>query len=107
MIEKWKSRFEQNMPRHADISWEGAEARLRANPEALAAVAWMEETGGEPDVIGREGERILFADCAQESPAGRRSLCYDEEALRARKKNPPVGSVEAQAARHGVTLMTE
>ncbi len=107
MIERWKSRFEQNMPRHADISWEEAEARLRADPEALAALAWMEETGGEPDVIGREGERILFADCAPESPAGRRSLCYDEQALRARKKNPPVGSVEAQAARHGVSLMTE
>ena len=107
MIERWKSRFEQNMPRHADISWEEAEARLRADPEALAALAWMEETGGEPDVIGREGERILFADCAPESPAGRRSLCYDEAALLARKKNPPAGSAERQAKELGVPLLTE
>ena len=107
MIEKWKSRFEQNMPRHADISWEEAEARLRANPEALAAVAWMEETGGEPDVIGREDGRILFADCSAESPAGRRSLCYDGTARTGRKKAPPADSAVEQARRHGAALMTE
>ena len=69
----------------------------------------MEGTGGEPDVIGfaDDGERLLFCDCAPESPAGRRSLCYDEAALLARKKNPPAGSAERQAKELGVALMTE
>lgn len=107
MIEKLKTRFAQNMSRHADLSWDTVESRLLADPEALNALAWMEESGGEPDVIGTEDGKLLFADCSAESPAGRRSLCYDEQALRARKKNPPAGSVEAQAAQHGVTLMNE
>ena len=107
MIEKLKTRFAQNMSRHAGLSWETVEERLLASPEALGALSWMEESGGEPDVIGTEDGKLLFADCSAESPAGRRSLCYDEAALAARKKNPPAGSVEAQAAQHGVTLMNE
>jgi hypothetical protein len=67
----------------------------------------MEETGGEPDVIGMENGRYLFADCSVESPAGRRSLCYDDAALQARKKNPPAGSAEGQARAAGINHMTE
>jgi len=107
MIEKLKTRFAQNMSRHTGLSWETVEKPLLADPEALNALLWMEESGGEPDVIGTEDGKLLFADCSAESPAGRRSLCYDEAALAARKKNPPAGSVEAQAAQHGVTLMNE
>ena len=107
LIEILKNRFESNSRRHDDVCWEEVEERLIADREAISAIAWMEETGGEPDVIGRKGERIVFADCSAESPSGRRSLCYDEVALRARKKNPPSGSAEAQAKRHGISLMTE
>ena len=107
MIERLKARFEANPSRHAGVLWDAVEVRLREDPETVRTLAWMEETGGEPDVIGTDGGRVLFADCAAESPAGRRSLCYDEAALRARKKNPPAGSAEGQAAQHGVALMTE
>ena len=107
IVEILKTRFESNMPRHADIRWAEVEARLDADPKALAALEWMEETGGEPDVIGRSGERFIFADCSAESPAGRRSLCYDGAALKARKKNPPSDSAEEQAKRHGIALMSE
>ncbi|MBR2717014.1 MAG: DUF4256 domain-containing protein [Oscillospiraceae bacterium] len=107
MTELLKTRFFQNLPRHADIPWELVENWLRSRPEAAEALRWMEESGGEPDVIGMDGDRILFADCAKETPAGRRSLCYDEAALRARKKNPPAGSAQAQAERYGISLMTE
>ena len=86
MIETLKARFQQHPARHADIPWALAEARLRSRPEALAVLQWMEDTGGEPDVIGMEGEAVLFADCSGESPVGRRSLCYDEAARTARKK---------------------
>ena len=102
-----KERFVQNMQRHKNISWEFAEERLSKHPEAVQALRWMEETGGEPDVVCMENGKILFADCSAESPAGRRSLCYDEAALRSRKKNPPSGSVEAQAVMHGISLMSE
>ena len=107
MIQRLKERFEHNPSRHPGISWDTVCSRLQARPEALESLRWMEESGGEPDVIGTEGDRILFADCAAESPSGRRSLCYDEAALRARKKNPPAGSAAAQAEAHGVALMTE
>ena len=69
-----KERFVQNMPRHKNISWEFAEERLSKHPEAAQALRWMEETGGEPDVVCMENGKILFADCSAESPAGRRSL---------------------------------
>lgn len=107
LIETLKNRFESNTRRHENVCWEEVEARLIADQEAKSIIAWMEETGGEPDVIGRRGERIVFADCSAESPSGRRSLCYDEKALRARKKNPPSGSAEDQARRHGIALMNE
>jgi len=109
MLTILKARFEANMPRHPDLDWAEVERRLRQNPDALEALRRMEETGGEPDVIGYadDGERLLFCDCAQESPAGRRSLCYDEAARLARRKNPPAGSAEQQAQEIGVSLLTE
>ena len=109
MLNILKTRFHENMTRHPDMDWAAVELRLIDRPDALEILRRMEETGGEPDVIGfaDDGERILFCDCAKESPAGRRSLCYDEAALLARKKNPPAGSAERQAKELGVALMTE
>ena len=109
MLNILKTRFYENMTRHPDMDWAAVELRLIDRPDALEILRRMEETGGEPDVIGfaDDGERILFCDCAKESPAGRRSLCYDEAALLARKKNPPAGSAERQAKELGVALMTE
>ena len=107
ILEILKKRFGENPGRHADVDWAEVAARLAASPEAVSALAWMEETGGEPDVIGREDGRILFADCSAESPAGRRSLCYDGTARTGRKKAPPADSAVEQARRHGAALMTE
>ena len=109
MLDTLKTRFLANMDRHPDVEWAEVEARLERDPSALERLRRMEETGGEPDVIGLadDGERLIFCDCARESPAGRRSLCYDEAALLARKKNPPAGSAERQAKELGVSLLTE
>lgn len=105
MIERLKERFEQNPRRHQGICW--AEIQPRLTEEKLLILQRMEETGGEPDVIGRDGDRILYADCAAETPAGRRGVCFDEAARAARKKNPPEESAERQAQAIGVTLMNE
>ncbi len=103
-----ETRFHENPARHPELAWETVAARLTARPDALAALQKMEETGGEPDAVGTtDGGAVLFCDCAAETPAGRRGLCYDEAALRSRKKNPPAGSAEAQAAQMGVTLLDE
>ena len=102
-----KARFDTHMQRHSGILWDDVAARLSVHPDAVKAIRWMEETGGEPDVIGIEDSLYLIADCAAESPAGRRSLCYDDAALQARKKNPPTGSAESQARAAGVAMMTE
>ena len=109
MIEVLKSRFEQNMTRHPDLEWSFVEARLSAHKEALHVLRLMEETGGEPDTIGIDEVTggIIFCDCSSETPAGRRSLCYDDEALKKRKKNPPSGSAVQQAQEMGVSLLTE
>ena len=109
MLETLKNRFEKNGQRHPDLTWEQVEARLRGNEKALAVLLAMEESGGEPDVIGldEDGAGILYCDCAKETPAGRRSLCYDEAALQKRAKNPPAGSACGQARDMGVTLLTE
>jgi hypothetical protein len=108
LIEKLKARFEKNMQRHRGIAWAGVQARLERNPDALKALRVMEESGGEPDVIG-EGEsgEITFCDCSAESPIGRRSLCYDKEALDSRKENKPAGSAVEMAADTGIELLTE
>ncbi len=108
MIETLKERFDKNMNRHPDIAWDQIEARLRENPEVLEKLRKMEETGGQPDVIGiDENGMFVFCDCSPETPAGRRSLCYDDEALRKRTKNPPASSAMHQANEMGIELLDE
>jgi len=103
------SRFEQHPARHRGVDWTQVMARLDTNPAALKALAAMESSGGEPDVIGLDAAtgEVLFCDCAAETPPGRRSLCFDEAALKARKENRPEGSAVATALAMGVELLTE
>jgi len=105
MIETLRARFEENGQRHAGIEW--SEVASRLTDTALKALVAMETSGGEPDVIGQEGDQFLFVDCAAESPKGRRSLCYDRAALDARKENKPAGSAMEMAAMMGVELLSE
>ena len=109
LLQILKARFDKHPQRHAAIGWSEVQARLERAPEALAALRAMEETGGEPDVVGRDDDagQILFCDCCAESPPGRRSLCYDQAALDARKANKPQGSALEMAAAMGVSLLTE
>ncbi|HEX8619302.1 MAG TPA: DUF4256 domain-containing protein [Thermoanaerobaculia bacterium] len=104
-----KARFEKHKNRHKGIDWEDVEARLEANRGKLRSLEEMERTGGEPDVIGKDPKtgEYIFYDCAAETPAGRRSLCYDREALDSRKENKPAGSALELAAEMGVELLTE
>jgi hypothetical protein len=104
-----QARFEENMGRHEGLAWTDVQAKLEANPQKWEALAQMEATGGEPDVIGYDGElgEYLFCDCAPESPAGRRSLCYDHAALEGRKENKPQESAVHMAETMGVELLTE
>jgi hypothetical protein len=104
-----KARFENNMQRHKGVKWADVEARLESNPDRLRALAEMEKTGGEPDVVAHDKKtgEFLFVDCSQESPKGRRSLCYDREALDARKEHKPKGNAIDAAAAMGVELLTE
>ena len=103
-----KARFEQNMHRHEGVGWADVQVRLERNGNALQSVAAMEASGGEPDVIGRDDSgHITFCDCSTESPAGRRSLCYDKEALAARKEAKPRGSAVEMADEMGIELLTE
>ena len=109
MLEILKARFLENSGLHPDIEWAEAERRLREAPEAVAVLQRMEESGGEPDTIGYDEKtgKLIFCDCAKETPSGRRSLCYDEKALQGRAKNPPSGSAERKAKEIGVSIMTE
>ena len=109
MLEVLKKRFEENQNRHPDLVWTLVEQRLKEHPEQLEILKRMEETGGEPDMIGVDENtgKLIFCDCSTETPKGRRSLCYDDEALRKRKNNPPSGSAVHQAEEIGVQLMTE
>lgn len=108
LLQTLKVRFAKHMPRHRGAAWADVQARLEGQPAALRALAEMERTGGEPDVIGRDADgRFTFCDCAAESPAGRRSLCYDREALDARKESKPAGSAVELAAAIGIELLTE
>ncbi|QDH78634.1 DUF4256 domain-containing protein [Echinicola soli] len=108
-LEILKDRFEQNPSRHKGLKWGPIEAKLEAKPLKIWAISQMEETGGEPDVIGHDTEtdQYVFCDCSVESPKGRRSLCYDHEALMARKKYPPSNSVLEVAADMGIELLDE
>ena len=104
-----RARFEAHMERHQALTWADVVARLDAHPEKLASLEQMEATGGEPDVVGRDeatGE-VVFVDCAVQSPKGRRSLCFDPEALASRKKNPPAGSAVGMAEDMGIDLLTD
>jgi hypothetical protein len=97
------------MARHEGVAWEHVVARLEANGAALKALANMESSGGEPDVIGHDKATgaFIFCDCSAESPAGRRSLCFDREALESRKENRPDGNAVEAAAAMGIELLTE
>jgi len=104
-----QARFEKNMKRHEGLEWADVKARLEADAGKLRSLHQMEESGGEPDVVGRDkktGEYIFF-DCSAESPKGRRSLCYDREALDSRKENKPKDSAMNMAAAMGVEILTE
>ncbi len=108
ILDTLHQRFTDNMQRHGGITWAQVQARLEANPAKLKILAVMEATGGEPDVAGAEPSgAIIFTDCAAESPAGRRSLCYDKKALDARKENKPKGSAVEAAAKMGIELLDE
>jgi hypothetical protein len=109
LLQALKARFEKNMHRHRGIAWPEVQARLEASPAGLKSLRAMEDTGGEPDVIGQDKKtgQLAFCDCSAETPAGRRSLCYDREALDARKENKPQGSALDMAASMGVDLLTE
>ena len=104
-----KARFEKNMDRHKGLEWAKVRAKLEAKTEKLWTLNEMESTGGEPDVVGfdkKKGE-YLFYDCSAESPKGRRSVCYDREALESRKEHKPQNSALDMAAAMGVELLTE
>lgn len=104
-----KARFEKHKDRHKGIEWAKVETRLNTHAGKLESLHEMEKTGGEPDVVGHDkktGEYIFF-DCSAESPAGRRSLCYDHEALKARKEHPPKDSAMNMAEEMGIEILTE
>ena len=105
-----KARFEKNMRRHKGLEWAKVQARLEeANTEQLWSLNEMERTGGEPDIVGHDKKtgEYIFYDCSDESPKGRRSLCYDREALEARKEHKPKDSAMGMAAAMGIELLTE
>ena len=111
LISTLKARFEKNMNRHEGIEWANVQAKLNlpGGEEKLLSLSEMERTGGEPDVFGfdeKTGEYIFY-DCSQESPKGRRSVCYDREALESRKENKPVNSAVGMALEMGIELLTE
>lgn len=109
LLKTLKERFEKNRNRHKGIEWSKVEERLKSRTEKLRSLHEMEQTGGEPDVIGqdRESGEILFCDCSLQSPKGRRSICYDRQALEARKKHPPENSAMNLAGTMGVEMLTE
>ena len=109
LLETLKARFEKNTKRHEGIDWAKVQARLEAAGGVLASLLEMEATGGEPDVIShdRKTGEYVFCDCSKESPKGRRSVCYDREALDARKEHKPESSANDMAAAMGIELLTE
>jgi hypothetical protein len=102
-------RFEKNMKRHKGLNWADVEKKLVSNAERLWSLNEMETTGGEPDVVGHDKKtgEYLFYDCSAESPKGRRSICYDHEALEARKEHKPANSAIQMAADMGIEILTE
>jgi hypothetical protein len=109
LLRTLKRRFENNLHRHSGYDWAQVQEKLQGSPAALRSLQEMESSGGEPDVIGCDEDfgQFLFCDCSAESPTGRRSLCYDGEALRSRKESKPAGSAAETAAAMGVKLLDE
>jgi len=109
LLSTLKARFEKNMNRHKDLEWAKVQARLEANTEKLWSLNEMEVTGGEPDVVGHDNktDEYIFYDCSAESPKGRRSICYDREALESRKKHKPENNAIDMATAMGIELLTE
>jgi hypothetical protein len=109
LLNTLKARFEANMQRHAGLKWSAVQARLEAKAAKLASLNEMEESGGEPDVVGfdkKTGE-LTFVDCSAQTPKGRRSVCYDRQALDSRKEHKPKNSAVDMATAMGATLLTE
>jgi hypothetical protein len=109
LLKALKDRFENNMDRHKNLKWASVEARLDASSDKLWSLHEMERSGGEPDVVGHDkntGEYVFY-DCSAESPRGRRSVCYDREALEARKEHKPQNSATDMAAAMGIEILTE
>lgn len=104
-----QARFEKNITRHHGLEWAKVKARLEANPEKLSSLQEMEKTGGEPDVIGQDKKSgaYIFADCSPQTPEGRVSLCYDDEALNSRKEHKPKGSAVGMAKAMGLEILSE
>jgi len=104
-----KVRFEKNMNRHKGLEWANVQAKLETNPKKLWSLNEMERTGGEPDVVGYDNKtgEYIFYDCSAESPKGRRSVCYDREALESRKKHKPENNAIDMADAMGIELLTE
>lgn len=109
LLHTLKTRFEKNMNRHKGIEWARVQTKLKANTAKLWSLQEMERTGGEPDVIGydKKTDEYIFYDCSAESPAGRRSICYDHEALEKRKEHKPKDSAMGMAADMGIEILTE
>ena len=109
LLSTLKVRFEKNMNRHMGLEWAKVQAKVEADPGKLWSLNEMETTGGEPDVVGHDKKtgEYIFYDCSAESPKGRRSLCYDDEALASRKENKPEGSAIDMAAGMGIEMLTE
>jgi hypothetical protein len=109
LLRTLRARFEKNTNRHRGVEWGEVQARLEADPGKLWSLHEMERTGGEPDVVGQDGEtgEYIFYDCSAESPQGRRSVCYDREALESRKEHKPENSAVEMAAAMGIELFTE
>ena len=109
LLRTLQTRFDKNMQRHRGITWSDVQAKLEGNPAALKSLSAMESTGGEPDVISRDEAlgTYTFCDCSAESPSGRRSVCYDAEALESRKEHKPENSAVELAATMGIGLLTE
>ena len=109
LLKALKARFEKNMNRHKGLAWAEVQAKLEAGTERLWSLDEMERTGGEPDVVGhdKKTDEYIFYDCSEESPKGRRSICYDPGALESRKEHKPKNSAVGMAAGMGVELLTE
>jgi hypothetical protein len=109
LLSTLKARFQKNMNRHQSLDWAKVEAKLKTNADKLWSLNEMEKTGGEPDVVGQDKKTggYIFFDCSAQTPGGRTSLCYDDEALAARKEHKPKDSAVGMAAAMGIELLTE